>query len=182
MRRGERFGGHWIGAEGKVVRIRLESLSVLETVDLFKGERSGYARAGVWASYNDGKGTRWYGTWGLGLYRFEPKTGRVKNFRSTTPLARLLVKEDVTRSIIGIGRDSLWIAAYNDGILNFDTHGNIYSEILHTREGSIAHLMKDRAGNIWISDEYRGLYVLDPSRMTSAHFEHNPNDSASIGS
>jgi signal transduction histidine kinase/DNA-binding response OmpR family regulator/ligand-binding sensor domain-containing protein len=175
-------GSYWIGAEGKVVRIRLEGLSVLKTVDLFKGEKSGSGPAGVWASCDDGKGSLWYGTWGLGLYRFEPKTGRLNNFRSTTQLSGLLVKEDVARSIICVGRDSLWIAAYNDGILNFDTRRGIYSEILHTREGSVTHLMKDRKGNIWISDAFRGLYVLDPSTMTSAHFEHDPNDPTSISS
>ncbi len=126
-------GSYWVGAGGTVARVRLENLSVLKTVDLFKRERGGYARADISSSYDDGKGVLWYGTSGLGLYRFEPRTGRVKNFRSSTQLGGLLKMYDNIAGITGVGRDSLWIAAGMDGILRFDTHNNIYSEVPHTR-------------------------------------------------
>lgn len=173
-------GSYWIGTEGELVRVQMENLQVTETVDLFKGEKSRYGRAGVWASYCDGKGRLWYGAWGLGLYRYEPQTGRVTNFRFSTQLTNLVPGEDVCRSILGVGGDSLWIAAYNDVLLTFDTRGNIFSKIPDIPNGSIVHLMKDRAGKIWISDEFLGLYVRDPATMTSTHFEHNRNDTTSI--
>ena len=173
-------GSYWVGAEGKVARVRLESLSVLESVDLFKREKGGYVRAGIGTSYDDGKGTLWYGTSGLGLYRFEPKTGRVKNFRSSTQLGGLLKMYDIAASIIGVGHDSLWIAAGSDGILSFDTHSDVYSEVPHTRGGNAVHIMKDREGNIWMSDEARGLFVFDPSTTGWEHYGHNSSDPLSI--
>jgi signal transduction histidine kinase/DNA-binding response OmpR family regulator/ligand-binding sensor domain-containing protein len=173
-------GSYWVGAEGKVARVRLENLSALGTVDLFKSEKGGYARAGIWTSYEDGNGTLWYGTRGLGLYRFEPKTGQVKNFRSSAQLGGLLKMYDNVASIIGVGRDSLWIAAGSDGILSFDTHSNLYSEVPHTRGGSTVHMMKDREGTIWISDEARGLFVFDPSTTGWEQYGYNPSDPLSI--
>ncbi len=172
-------GSYWIGVEGKVARVQLENLSVLETVDLFKGERSESDRAGVSTSYDDGKGMLWYGTSGLGLYRFEPKTGRVKNFRSPTQSAGPWLSPTAL-SIIGVGRDSLWIAAGEDGILSFDTRSDIYSEVQHTRGGNAVHILKDREGKIWISDEARGLFVFDPSIAEWEHYRYNPSDPVSI--
>ena len=173
-------GSYWVGAEGKVARVRLENLSVLESVDLFNREKDGYVRAGIGTSFDDGKGTLWYGTWGLGLYRFEPKTGRVKNFRPSIQLGGLLKMYDNAVSVIGVGHDSLWIAAGSDGILSFDTHSDIYSEVPHTRGGSAVHIMKDREGNIWMSDEARGLFVFDPSTNGWEHYGYNPGDPLSI--
>jgi len=69
-------GTYWIASEGKVVRVRIADLGVFQTVDLFKGMRPTYWRAGVMDSYRDSEGTLWYGTWGLGLCRFEPVQGR----------------------------------------------------------------------------------------------------------
>jgi signal transduction histidine kinase/DNA-binding response OmpR family regulator/ligand-binding sensor domain-containing protein len=165
-------GSYWIGAEGKVKKIRLESLSVLETVDLFKGEKGEYGRVGVWSSHDDGRGRLWYGTWGLGLYSFEPTTGRVKNYRFPGP--------NVVMSIIGVGRDSLWIAEGSDAMLSFDTHTTIHSESPHIRGGHAVHLMKDREGHIWISDEARGLSVYDPSTSGWQHYGYDPGDPRGI--
>ena len=173
-------GTYWVGAQARVARIRLESLGVLETVDLFKGEMRGLEHAGIQTSYDDGKGTLWYGTGGLGLYRFEPKIGGVKNFRSMTQLAGPFRSPDNATSIIGDGRDSLWIAGCGDGILSFDTRSGTYSEIPHTRGGPAVHIMKDREGIIWISDEARGLLVFDPSSKRWENYEYNPGNPLSI--
>jgi len=173
-------GSYWIGAEGKVLRIQFDGLRVRQIVDLFKGEKSQYGRAGVWCSYNDGKGRLWFGSWGLGLFRFEPKTGLVANFRISAQMTNIPPGEDVCRSIVALGGDSLWIAAYNVGVLSFDTRHNVFSAIAGTMEGQAFHLMKDREGKIWVSDEFRGLYVFDPPTSAWEHFEHDPSDSSSI--
>ncbi len=155
-------GSYWIGAEGKVVLIRPDDLRVLRIVDLFKGEKSGYGPEGVWASHDDGKGTLWFGTWGLGLYGFEPETGRVRNYRYSGYLANLAAKDDICRSIVNARGDTLWIAAFNDKLLSFDMRRHAFSTIPHDVRGQVVHLMKDRSGKIWISDELLGLFVVDP--------------------
>jgi signal transduction histidine kinase/DNA-binding response OmpR family regulator/ligand-binding sensor domain-containing protein len=172
-------GSYWVGAVGLVKRIRLESLSALETVDLFKGENGASGRTAVGTSYDDGRGTLWYGTSGLGLYGFEPKSGRVKNFRSPAQPAGPWLSPTAL-SIIGVGRDSLWIAAAEAGILGFDFRSGIYSEVPRTQGGNAVHLMKDREGKIWLSDEARGLSVFDPSTTGWEHYGYNPSHPLSI--
>jgi signal transduction histidine kinase/ligand-binding sensor domain-containing protein len=173
-------GSYWVGAEGKVVLIRLADLKVLRIVDLLQGEKSRYARTGFWASYDDGKGTLWYGTWGLGLYSFEPQTGRVNNFRSSRQLNNLTFREDVCRSLVSGARDTLWIAAYDDGLLSFDMRRHTFSSLPHDVRGQVEHLMKDRSGKIWISDEFLGLFAVDPSTHQKEFFLNNPTDSGSL--
>ena len=171
-------GTYWVTAEGKVAQIRLDDLKVLRIVDLFKGEKSGFGQA-VWASHDDGKGRLWFGTWGLGLYSLEPATGRVRNYRFSRQLPNLANKEDVCRSIVGTAGDTLWIAAYNDKLLSFDTRQHTFSRIPHDVRGQAMHLMKDRSGSIWVSDEMLGLFVVDPSTHRS---EFIANDSTGQGS
>ncbi len=173
----------WIGTEGKVIQLKVDDLSVSRTVDLFKGERSSYGLIGAWDSYDDGKGSIWYGSWGLGLYRFEPRTGRVMNFRPSKQLAGLTYKTDICRSVAGVGGDSLWVAAFRDGLLQFDTRTNTFaerSEMVTPRLPMVAHVRKDNTGKVWISDEVGGLFVFNPATGGIEHFEHEPDDPASL--
>jgi len=171
---------YWIGAEGEVVNVRLEDLSVIERVNLFKGNKSLYGPAGVHASYNDEKGKLWYGTWGLGLYSFEPRIRQVRNWRYSTQLTDLANREDVCRSILGVGDDLLWIAAEDDELLCFNTSTNRFSKVPNISMGQAAHLMRDNTGNIWLSDEYRHLLVYDPSAQLITQFVNDPDDPASV--
>jgi len=171
-------GTYWIASEGKVVRVRIADLGVFQTVDLFKGMRPTYWRAGVMDSYRDSEGTLWYGTWGLGLYRFEPGTGSVTNYRFSTQLPDLTNKNDVCFSITGGAGDSLWIGAYRDGLLEFDTRTRKFSRrttVGSTTPVNVYQVMKDKGGRLWISDESQGVLVLDPATNSAEHFTHDPD-------
>ncbi len=176
-------GTYWIATEGKVVRVRLADLKVLQTVDLFKGKKPTYWRAGVMDSYRDPKGTLWYGSWGLGLFRFEPGTGAVTNYRFSTQVADVTNKDDVCFSITGGAGDSLWIGAYRDGLLQFDTQTKRFSRRLTVAGNSLVNVyrvMKDNAGKIWISDEQQGVVVLDPATNAAGHFTHDQKNPTSL--
>lgn len=173
-------GSYWITAEGKVVQIRPDDPKVLRIVDLFNGEKSGFGRA-VWASHDDGKGTLWFGTWGLGLYSFEPHTGRVSNYRYSRQLTNLASKDNICRSIANTEGDTLWVAAFNDKLLSFDTRNHIYSSIPYDLRGQVIHLMKDHSGKIWISDELLGLFVVDPSTRRSEFIATDSTDPGPLG-
>ncbi len=175
-------GSYWIGTEGKVANIRLEDLSVLRVVDLFKGEKSRYARTGVWASLNERNETLWYGAWGLGLYRFDVQRGRVRNFRFSDQPAGQALKQDVCMGILRKTGDTLWLAGYNDGLLAFDIRTQRFSKVPDVSMAQPRHLMRDVRGRIWISDEFLGLFVLDSSTGKSEFFEHDPNDPGSLSS
>jgi ligand-binding sensor domain-containing protein len=88
-------GTFWISSEGKALLVDLASFRVLRTVDIFRGRKPTYGRAGVFDSYRSPSGVIWYGTWGLGLYRFDPRTGSVANFRSSTQLTDSYYRTDI---------------------------------------------------------------------------------------
>jgi signal transduction histidine kinase/DNA-binding response OmpR family regulator/ligand-binding sensor domain-containing protein len=172
-------GTYWITAEGKLLQVRLDDLTVLRTVDLFKGEKSGFGQA-VYASLDDGNGTLWFGTWGLGLYSYEPRSGRVKNFRYAHRLPGLAFNSDVCKSLVKATGDTLWVAGYNDKLLTFDTRRQMFTNIPHDPRGQVWHLMKDRSGRIWISDQFLGLFVADPSSHGSELLRSDSTDSGSM--
>lgn len=113
-------GTYWISSEGKAVQIELATLNVLRTVDVFRGRKPAYGRAGVFDSYRAPSGVIWYGTWGLGLYRFDPVAGSVRNFRSSDQLADSEHRDDICWGLQGFDDDSLLVAAYTDGLQQFD--------------------------------------------------------------
>jgi signal transduction histidine kinase/DNA-binding response OmpR family regulator/ligand-binding sensor domain-containing protein len=172
-------GTYWITAEGKLLQIRLDNLSVLRSVDLFKREKSGFGQA-VYASLDDGKGTLWFGTWGLGLYSYEPRSGRVKNFHYAHRLPGLVFNSDVCKGLVKATGDTLWVAGYDDKLLAFDTRRQTFTSIPHDPRGQVWDLMKDRSGRIWISDQLLGLFVADPSSRRSELLRSDSTDSGSM--
>jgi signal transduction histidine kinase/ligand-binding sensor domain-containing protein/DNA-binding response OmpR family regulator len=170
-------GTYWVGTEGKMLNVDLNGLNVLRTVDLFHGEKSKYSKIGVWDSNNDKNGNFWYGTWGLGLYKFEPGTGRVSNFRYTEQLIDLIYKANICRSITFGDSNELYVAAYNDGLLKFDIQKEKFSKITKTWA---SHVMRDNEGKIWIANERDGLFVYTPSTGVMGQFVHEPGNQKSL--
>jgi signal transduction histidine kinase/ligand-binding sensor domain-containing protein len=176
-------GSVWVATEGKVTRLSLANLEVLQTVDLFKGDKPTYAGKGVLGSYADSTGNIWYGTWGLGLYKFEPDRGRVTNFRASDQLHGVNSNGDVCWSIAPGRDDSLWVAGYRDGLLQFDTRTNTFSRRLSVGRSplvTITHVLMDQHGKLWISDEQKGVTILDQISNSVEQFTHEPDKRTSI--
>ena len=171
----------WIDVEGKAVNVDPTTLHVRRVAGVLKGERPQFVRSGTYDSYNDGKGNIWYGTWGLGFYKFEPASGRVTNFRASAQLPDQA--KDICWSLTGGNGDTLWIAANTGGVILFDRRTNRYSrptDSLLLKLTNVSDVMKDNQGRIWVSDQRRGLFVVGPSGKTVEHFEHDPNEPTSI--
>ena len=175
-----RDGSYWIGTEGKVANIQLENLSVVHIVDLFKGKKSGYGRAGAWTSLDDKKGALWFGTWGLGLYSFEPRTGRVRNFRISDQLKDLPLNQDVCIGLLERTADTLWIGANNDGLLAFDVRTHRFSKVPDVSMAQPWHLETDTSGKIWVTDQFLGVFVFNPDSTKWDFLEHDETNPGSL--
>jgi signal transduction histidine kinase/DNA-binding response OmpR family regulator/ligand-binding sensor domain-containing protein len=174
-------GTVWIEGNGKAINVEPRTLRVLRECELLKGERPLYWRTGAEDSYNDGKGNIWYGTWGLGLYRFEPASGRVTNYRASAQLPGKT--RDICWSVSkGIG-ETLWISGNTDGLLCFDLQTHRYSlptDSLLRSCRNVSHVLRDELGRFWVSDQRLGLILVDPSGNVVGRFEHNHLDPSSI--
>ncbi len=177
-------GTVWISTEGNVVNVNVSDLNVLQTVDLFRGDRSNYGHKGVANSYYDGKGNFWYGSYSLGIYKFTPGSRTVKNFRPSKQTPPLKRRGNCCLGLIPGENDTLWIASNESGLRKFDLNTGRYSEVQDTilsRLFNVWYLMKDSSGKIWISDGFNGLFIIDPSRKITEHFEHPLNGPKSLG-
>lgn len=173
-------GSIWVGTAGKTVNINPTTLEVRRVIDVLKGERPTYLYAGENDAYTDGSKLIWYGTWGLGLYKIEPSSGRVLNYRISTQVPS---KKDICWMLEGKDSDTIWIAGNYDGLLLFDSRTGKYllpQDTALSRLRNVSHVMRDRAGKIWISDQKLGLFIATSSGNLIDHFEHNRHVSSTI--
>jgi signal transduction histidine kinase/DNA-binding response OmpR family regulator/ligand-binding sensor domain-containing protein len=167
----------WFSSSGKAFQIDVRSRAVFRIIDFFQGKKPSYSTPDRTSTYFDDDGNLWYGTWGLGMYRVNLSSGRVKNFRYVSPLG----KESTVRSIArGMG-DSLWLASYTDGLKNFDPRSGTFQDYSRDSISYASDVMKDRRGRLWISTEADGLLVIDPATGMIQRLRHDPDNPRSLG-
>ena len=108
--------GHTGSLRWEIFINRYPTPEVLKTIDVFRGQTQTYRRPNNGITLLDSNGTFWYGTWGLGLYRINLAIGQVRNYgyESYSP------REPIAQSIAGGPGNSIWTAAYRDGVMQFD--------------------------------------------------------------
>ncbi len=182
----DKDGTLWIRAEGKMIQVQPTSLNVLQTIDLYKGAKSKYGGQGgsyVHGSYVDRGGRMWHGSMGSGIYRVEPATGTVLNFRPSTQISNLPYNTDVCASITGGTGNSLWVAGFKDGLFQFDTYMNRFSDqsdIFGQRLANVLDVAIDDAGNVWAIDQVFGLLRFNPTTERIDRFGHKADQRNSL--
>jgi signal transduction histidine kinase/DNA-binding response OmpR family regulator/streptogramin lyase len=171
-------GTYWCSSLGYIYQVDIPSQRILRTIDVFRGKAQSFWEPNNATTMIDRSGDFWYGAWGLGLFRVNLATGQVNNYRyeSSPP------NDPVAMSIAQGSKDSIWIAAYRDGLMKFDPSSG---EFLRPELGRLAFpfdVMKDHDGKIWIASERGGVLVHDPATGTTDHFVHDPSNPHSLSS
>ena len=170
----DRDGRLWLSAaDGTLHHINIANREVLKTIDLFRGKKPGLVFSDMTNSLLDKRGDFWFGTWGLGLYRADLRTGLVRNYGYSSRAGVSLI----ARSIAQGTDDSLWVCGDRYGLLKFDpATGNF----LETPVTLAATVMREREGRIWVTTEGDGLVVFDPATGTTNKFVYDPLDPHSL--
>jgi signal transduction histidine kinase/DNA-binding response OmpR family regulator/ligand-binding sensor domain-containing protein len=168
--------GFWINSEGNVIRLDMDEMKITEIDDVFHGEKCGYGWKGAWDSFRDERGNLWYGSWGLGLFKFDPFSRQSMNYRSSPSEVPL----NVCCSIAKGGGDSIWIAGQVAGVMTFNVTQKRFTYRKNIRAPSPMGIMADRSGKIWISDELDGLFVFDPSTDSTINYRNDPQNPSSL--
>ena len=172
----DQTGKLWLFSRGIVDQIDVDTRRALRSIDVFRGRKETYEEPDNSSSLIDRRGHFWYGTWGLGLYEVDLASGSVRNYSYESPFG----KEIGLRSIAQGFGDSLWIASYYDGLMQFDPHSGRFlrGPILNVIRAS--NVIQDCDGRIWLATEQDGLIIYDPITGTSDHLVHNPSDPRSL--
>ena len=117
----------------------------------------------------DRQGRIWIASWWQGLYRFDPETGKVKQYRFDARES-LGLKSDAVRALHVDSRNQLWIGYHDRGISCLDIQTDQFVKIAGVDGAScdfpslyITCIGEDRLGNIWIGAA-AGLYRFDATR------------------
>jgi len=96
-------GACWfMSSNGNLRHIDIDTRKVLTVIDVLNGKRSPFSEM---ASLIDRNRTYWYGTWGLGLFRVDLRTGHIKNYGIEAGLSPTGIVSGIAQ---GKG-DTLWI-------------------------------------------------------------------------
>jgi signal transduction histidine kinase/DNA-binding response OmpR family regulator/ligand-binding sensor domain-containing protein len=171
-------GTYWCSSLGHIFQIDIASQRTVRSIDVFRGKTQSFWEPNNSATMIDRRGDFWYGAWGLGLYRINLATGKVNNYRYESSA----LNDPIVASIAQGEKDSIWIAAYREGMLTFDPAPGLFSMLPVAKLAFPFDVMKDRDGRIWSASERSGVYVYDPVTGTTEHFVHDPSDARSLSS
>lgn len=143
----------WIGTEKGVYIFNLET----EKFSFFSPIRED----AIYNIYKDKKGILWIATHNSGLYRYDPSTKMIRNFRKTRDFSRYSLSSNRIQRIAEDQDGYIWLAAYGGGVDRLDP--STFSVIRYSAENSnlssnqTIALYVDLKGDLWIGTMQEGL-------------------------
>ncbi len=133
--------------------------------------------------------TNWFGSsYGLGLDKFTPKTGKFTHYTndSTNPNS---LSDNLVISVFRDNSEILWFGTSVGGINKLDTkfrkfahHKNIPLNPNSLSDNHVMSIDEDKFGIIWIGTDDAGLNKFDRKTGQFIHYTHEPNNSNSLNS
>ncbi|MEW6233869.1 MAG: two-component regulator propeller domain-containing protein [Candidatus Omnitrophota bacterium] len=136
----------------------------------------------------DRNGFLWFGTWGFGLFRFDPKTGTYEHYLSNPE--NLIKAEGAGAIVTSLYEDDaghLWIGTFQQGIRIYHPETGDFQVITSNpgakgslSSNSIKTIYIDSAGAFWIGTVDAGLCRYDPNQQRFELIQHNPQNANSL--
>lgn len=140
----------------------------------------------ITAVCEEDSGIIWIGTFGSGMFKFDPKTGDYLNFNSNDTSKEGL-SDNIIRTLCKDDSGRLWIGTQNKGLDCLDpasgkfTHyENIAGNVNSISSNTITSICKDRAGALWIGTTGGGLNKFDIKTGRFLHFTKTNGEPDSI--
>jgi DNA-binding NtrC family response regulator/ligand-binding sensor domain-containing protein len=139
--------------------------------------------------FEDSAGILWFGTYGGGLSKYNPRRqqfnhvtadSRNPNSLSHKVVWNFLLEEDREKEI-------LWVGTHGGGLNRFDSNTRQWMHFLPDKKNksSIPHnvirkIYKDREGTIWLGTGGGGICRMDDRSGKFTSFQNNPEDPSSL--
>ncbi|MCP4220310.1 MAG: response regulator [bacterium] len=130
-------------------------------------------------------GNFWFATWGGGLDKYAPETGKCTHYRHSREDPSTLVGNHIT-SLFQDSKGLLWIGTPFSGVDCFDPITETFRHFSHQKglnsisDNQIRDMCEDPHGNIWIGMYGGGVSKWDRRSGIFSHFKHDPNNPNSI--
>jgi len=183
---GDGNGGLWVTADKKLFRfdkatrvftpIALGSITEMEVP------------VGSKTLHVDKQGILWSVTMGLGLVRYDQKTGETISY---IPDDAYLSRREATHltQLMTDSRGKLWMITSGDHVLRFDRHARTFRLFRHDPKeptslsaNSAQAIHEDHRGTIWITTSGGGLNRFDQATQGFLHYREEANNPVSLRS
>ncbi len=130
----------------------------------------------------DRLGILWFGTYGRGLYGYDPSSGRLKSYRhsSTDPTS---LSNDIVFRTFEDHAGNLWVAT-GDGLDLLDKDKQnflIYKPELAVRlKQTYIRIAEDEQGTLWLGTDRSGLQHFDPVTHRFTVYKSDPSDPSAL--
>jgi signal transduction histidine kinase/streptogramin lyase len=130
----------------------------------------------------DRSGTLWFGTYGRGLYSYDPNSGRSKSYRhnATDPTS---LSSDIVYRTFEDHAGNLWVGT-GDGLdlLDRDKESfHVYRPELDVRLKQIyVRIAEDGKGTLWLGTSQSGLHHFDPVTHRFTVYKSDPGDPSAL--
>jgi len=173
----DRDGFLWMGMTGTLKRLDRATGQYLHVRIPASGPGSD-----IIAIAQDASGALWLGTSGQGLYRYDPVTGALRNYRHDDADPSSLSGDIVQRVLID-HTGTLWLTTWAD-FDRFDAAtGRFKTYRSALRAGPLSMpIAEDAAGYLWIGGTAAGLFRFDPRTERMQLFKYDPHVSTLEGS
>lgn len=149
------------------------------------------SHSSILALAEDASGMLWIGTWGGGLNRLDPATGQFTHYRYN-PADPAGLSHDLVAALYADKNGLLWMGTMGGGLDRLDPATGKFEHFKHNpadpaslSSDYISTIFEDAAGSLWIGTggynvEGNGLNRFDQNTGAFEHFQHNPNDPATL--
>lgn len=134
----------------------------------------------------DCNGLLWYGTFGDGLYRIDPGSGRMGHF-THDPANPLSLSQNALNCIYEDRSGAVWAGTFGAGVSIYIPQSHKFNLYRHDplnpnslSSNFIWAICQGRDGKVWVGTNDHGLDCYSPSSGRYTHYEHRAAEPASL--
>ncbi|MDM8525110.1 two-component regulator propeller domain-containing protein [Desulfococcaceae bacterium HSG8] len=135
--------------------------------------------------HEDQSGALWIATWGDGISRYDPASGKFTNYYHEEADPQSLGSNNVWS--LYVDRKALLWAATDGGLSKFNPETETFVRYRHDPQNQnslsnnmVSRVREDDQGMLWISTYGGGLDRFDPNTETFTNYKHRDDDSKSL--